>query len=471
VITNPKAMADTRLRPHQREGVAFARHNPDGAVFYWYMGAGKTRAGLLVPQKFDLIVIVAPKVTQGVWAAEVEKVYPGQVMHVLRGRDVEDLPPDIHIAWLNYEIAQYKFSTFQDRPIDCLLLDEAQSIKNKRAQRTQAVHAICGLAKKVIALTGTPIYSRPRDLWAILWAVQGGEWPSYYDFVERYCDGRPTGYGGYDASGLSTRHAAELRGRLSRIVHRVKWEDTSDNIPKLDRVRVPVVLDETKYAAYRRCERDLRKVLEGYEGTASPASAAQLRRISKLRLLVGQAKAAPAVEFLSTIPPDEKVVVWMHHREVMQAIADKLEASGEHVAQIHGGMSSRQQSAQLALFRGPSRFILVSLEVGALGIDLTAARISVTVEPSWTPAVLAQAERRTHRSTQLRPCLAYYLLAQRTIEDRIFDVLEEKVKLTYEALDDGELLSFIGDITPRRDDILRSIVDMIRESAAGRDRG
>lgn len=459
---NPVAHKDDRLRPYQQQGVRFIRRSQDGAILYWDMGTGKTRTALLCMRRFRRMVIVAPKVTQGVWAEEVQAVYGGHEMLALSGREYEDLPEDEPIIWMNYEIVQGKWSWFQDHPIDVLILDEGHYIQNKRSQRTQAVHALTGCSKKVIVLTGTPIWNRPRSLWSLVTAVEGAEeWGSYYDFVRHYCDGAPTGYGGYRADGLSRRHLRELQGRLEGVIHRVRWQDVSD-VPKLDRHRLPVILTQKDQRAYQRLERDVRKILDGYEGTASPSKAVQLRRITQMRLMVGRAKVKPTVDFIATIPDDEKVVIWAHHHEVMEAIADKL--SRERVAMIHGKQTAKKQRAQLRYFRDRARFIILSLEAGSVGIDLTDARIAIWAELSWTPAILAQSERRTWRSTQQRACQHYYPTAQGTVEDRIFDLLEQKVRLTYDALDDGELLAMMRDIGPKREEMVKSIVSAIQRS-------
>lgn len=460
-IRNNKARLERHLREYQRDGVEFIRRAPMGAILFWDMRTGKTRTALLAPKSFRRIVIVAPKVTQGVWVEESKEVL-GLEPYVIEGRAYADLPEDEHVFWINYEIVGGRWSWFLHNPIDVLVLDEAQMIKNKRAQRTQAVHALSGCAKKTVALTGTPIYNRPADLWGLLWAVQPGEWPAFYDFARRYCNGRPTGYGGFDATGFSRRHKRELQGRLEEVVHRVRWKDIVDSVPKLDRIRVPVVMKRKDREECRRLTRDLREALDGYEGPASPNVAARLRQTSKLRMAIGRAKVHPTVEFIDTIPESEKVVIWTHHHEVAEAITDKLRPRGG-VARLHGRMASAKRRAQLAYFDNKARFIVVSLEAGGVGIDLSASRIAVFAELSWTPAILAQAERRTYKGTEERLCAMYYIVASGTVEDRILDVLEEKVRLVYDALDDAELLTMVSEVAPQRDDVIGGIVDAIHK--------
>lgn len=462
MITNPPANRDKRLRPYQQEGVQFLRRARGGGILYWDMRTGKTRTALCAPKKFKRMVIVAPKVTEGVWVEECKTIY-GREPVVVEGREFGEIP-DEPIIWMNYEIVSTRWSWFLTRPIDLLVLDEAQYIKNKRSQRTQGVHALASCARRVLALTGTPIMNRPVDLWGILWAVQAKEWPSYYDFARRYCDGQPTGYGGFRAEGLSMRHRRELAAKLDAIMHRVRWCDIVESVPKLDRIRIPVVLNDNTLARAKTLQRDLRAALDGYRGSASPQKAARLRQVSQLRLTIGKGKVKPTVEFVRTVPEDEKVVIWTHHHDVADAIADKLSALGS-VARLHGKQTAKKRKNQIAWFRAEARFMVVSLEAGGVGIDLSVARIAVFAELSWTPAVLAQAEKRTYTGEEDRVCAMYYMVARETIEDRILDLLDEKVRLVYDALDDSELLTLVNDVSPHEEDTIESILDIARGRA------
>ena len=48
---------------------------------------------------------------------------------------------------------------------DCLILDEAQAIRNPGTKQTRAIKAIP--ARQRLALTGTPIENRLSDLWSL----------------------------------------------------------------------------------------------------------------------------------------------------------------------------------------------------------------------------------------------------------------------------------------------------------------
>ena len=72
-----------------------------------------------------------------------------------------------------------------------LIFDEAHFIKNYRSQRSRYASRLVREAPDdpvACALTGTPLTSRPRDLFPILELIDHPLGKSFRTFAERYCD-------------------------------------------------------------------------------------------------------------------------------------------------------------------------------------------------------------------------------------------------------------------------------------------
>ncbi|CAE7250324.1 ywqA [Symbiodinium sp. CCMP2592] len=85
-----------------------------------------------------------------------------------------------------------------------------------------------------------------------------------------------------------------------------------------------------------------------------------------------------------------------------------------------------------------SQVLLLSVWVGAVGLNLPEARWVVHVERVWNPALERQATSRAHRLTSRKPVKAYCLFMQDTLEERKASVLSSKYRLStnvMEALD------------------------------------
>src|SRR5690606_27915639 len=65
-----------------------------------------------------------------------------------------------------------------------IVLDEAQNIKNPFAKQTRAIKKLKGGYR--IALTGTPIENRLRDLWSIMDFINPGYLGSWEDFRRKF---------------------------------------------------------------------------------------------------------------------------------------------------------------------------------------------------------------------------------------------------------------------------------------------
>jgi SWI/SNF-related matrix-associated actin-dependent regulator 1 of chromatin subfamily A len=70
---------------------------------------------------------------------------------------------------------------------------------------------------------------------------------------------------------------------------------------------------------------------------------------------------------------------------------------------------------------------VLSIRAAGVGITLTAASTVIFAELSWTPGDLIQAEDRAHRIGQVSSVNIHYLLANDTVDDIIWDVVQSKL--------------------------------------------
>ncbi|PNX86550.1 SWI/SNF-related matrix-associated actin-dependent regulator of chromatin subfamily A-like protein 1-like protein, partial [Trifolium pratense] len=80
----------------------------------------------------------------------------------------------------------------------------------------------------------------------------------------------------------------------------------------------------------------------------------------------------------------------------------------------------------------------LSIKAGGVGLTLTAASTVIFAELSWTPGDLIQAEDRVHRIGQVSSVNIYYLLANDTVDDIIWDVVQSKLDNLGQMLDGHE---------------------------------
>jgi SNF2 family DNA or RNA helicase len=321
---------------------------------------------------------------------------------------------------------------------DVAILDESQAIKNADSQVARAAHALA--ASRRIAMTGTPVENRLDELWSQLHFANPGLLGSRAGFAERWA--RPL------ASGDDVA-AAALRARLRPFVLRRRKAEVAPELPPRIEIALEVELDANErrvYDAVRAATRAdvLAKLAAGGSVLAALEALLRLRQAACHSALVpGQAaesssKVALLVEELDTaVAEGHKALVFSQWTSLLDRVEPHLRAADLAFTRLDG--ATRDRGAVVAAFQddaGPP-VMLLSLQAGGTGLNLTAADHVFLLDPWWNPAVEDQAADRAHRIGQTKPVLIHRLVAKDTVEERILALQASKRALATAALEGG----------------------------------
>ena len=92
--------------------------------------------------------------------------------------------------------------------------------------------------------------------------------------------------------------------------------------------------------------------------------------------------------------------------------------------------------------QGQVPVFLISLKAGGTGLNLTGADMVIHYDPWWNPAVEDQATDRAYRIGQSKNIQVIKLIAQGTIEEKIYDLQVRKKAIIAKLIKPGE--SFIN---------------------------
>ena len=197
------------------------------------MGLGKTRQSVLAmhqAQPEGPYLVVCPAAVKINWAREIALVLPAAEIAIVGPALV---PEPGYTGWvvINYDIlAKHPLAA---HAWSGLVFDEAHYLKNYRSQRHRLsldlVKAV-GDEAVVHLLTGTPLTSRPRDLFPLLQLARHALGRSFVSFAKRYCDGYKGDYG-WVADGAS--NIEELTVQLHGIMLRRTKAEVLDLPPKI----------------------------------------------------------------------------------------------------------------------------------------------------------------------------------------------------------------------------------------------
>lgn len=397
-----------KLRTTQQQALDFIEPRR-GVLIGDDMRLGKTLTAIMAhdPARGKL-VIVAPLSARGVWLGWIRRRFPDADIGVLTSRKFDPAPLAKPFVFVHYDVIQHWQNTFL---IGTLVFDEAHLLGNHKTKRTTAASLLAQHARKVIALTGTPIWNQPPNLWSLLSLLGPRTWGSYYDFCDRYGAPVQTGYG-TQYTGLS--HGAELKARMREVMLRRRWVDVAEDIPPITRSVVVADLDQRE-----RNKLDiLAGALMGEDGRTNTIGhlAAYRKQVASIKL------RAVKQEVARIQARGEPLVVWTWHKDP----ADELAASVEGAFLITGDVPADERERRIEAWRQhPAGVLIATMAVAQVAVDFSHARIAIFAEIDYTPAMLAQAEMRTFAPTRGMDVL--FVVANHFMDQRLVHALIRKL--------------------------------------------
>jgi SWI/SNF-related matrix-associated actin-dependent regulator of chromatin subfamily A-like protein 1 len=445
------------LYPHQEAGARFLSERP-GAILADEQGVGKTDTTVWAVVQSGLwpCLVVCPANVRDIWkqifgalAPWVKVVLPGSMGAVAEG--------DVVVVSFN-RLAEWH-AGLASRAFAVLIVDEAHLIRNagelraadKRAlewsvahglyhsmHRTEAVLELSKSIPVVWALTGTPILSRPVQLFNILRLIRHPLGQSFSAYAERYCTGGKTIYG-VEACGASL--STELRAATASVLLRRRKVDVLRLPPKeIVRLEIPLIGEDRDL--YRRVWSEhlaKAKALKSVNGFRRLTGAKAIAQPTLMREVLSNSKTPYILGHGLHGSRPGKSVFLSHFRSSLEAAARYLDRLGIEYAVYHGGVSEKAKSKAVAEFAvNPRKRWFLGNSVSAMvGISLTAADRLYFGDMFWTSGDHDQASDRIHRIGQTRPVTIFYGVCPGTIDDLQYRLLEESRKVVSDVMDGG----------------------------------
>lgn len=343
------------------------------------------------------------------------------------------------------------------------LLPKGAPIPKKLQEPHEILEPLRG--RRAVMMTGTPLPNRPREGFPVFHYLDPVTYKSKSQFEREYCGAEFNGYG-MAANGGSNLSQLQVLLRSTIMIRRLK-QDVLKDLPAKQRSviemphNIPRQVLDAEIEAYKAAEADLagaRAAAAAAKQSASEnpeaykAAVKSLRtgrvavfsKISKQRKATAMAKIPYLIDHLrSLIDADEKLIVFVHHHELVDAIKKEF---GRLFVTCYGLDKDLQRHANIKAFQedGRIRGIVGSYQVMGVGHTLTASSHVVLGELDWVPGNVKQAEDRAHRIGQANSVLCEHLVLQGSLESHIARVVVEKLEMQAEALD-METPAGIGD--------------------------
>jgi len=457
MVDHPAKLQGT-LREYQRRGVSWLEYMEKlglNACLADDMGLGKTIqviAKLIIDRtgtrkKLLPTLLIAPTSVVGNWEKEVAKFAPHLKVKIHHGSGRQQDEIIFQKDSLKYDLVITSFALvrkdqklFNSLTWQRIVIDEAQNIKNPKAEQTKAILKL--QSEYRLALTGTPVENRLLDLWSI------------FNFLN-------PGYLGKEAQFRRTfeipiqkendPQQAKILKKLVEpfILRRVK---TDQNIIKdlPDKIEQKQYCNLTKEQAslYEAIVKEVESKLEYLEGIQRKgmilSTLLKLKQICNhpRQFLQDNSEFTPQrshkLERLGemmeeAINEGDSLLIFTQFTEIGDALQKYLKQQCHYnVYYLHGGTPSKKRQDMIGEFQDPdtepSVFIL-SLKAGGVGITLTKANHVFHFDRWWNPSVENQAMDRAFRIGQSKKVFVHKFVTLGTLEERIDEMIEDKKKL------------------------------------------
>ena len=446
------------LYQFQKDGINFGIERKGRILLADEMGVGKSIQAIGISLLFKEnwpVLIICPSSLKLVWRDEILKWIPDinkdkiNIQIFKSGKDQFKSGEKFYI--MSYDLTIKLEEKIKNKNFNFIIADEAHYLKSPDAKRTKCLMPIIQKSKRVLLLTGTPILSRPVELYPLLTMLRPDLFHNFSVFGNRYCDPKRNFFG-TDWTGSSC--AKELNYILKNIMIRRLKKDVISQLPPKKRQKVEIQTDSKVIKQIQAINISTDGLFQKLnELNNSPSNARidyddedfgdegdnLLNLFSKVYLLSAEAKAQGVKDYIHYLLDNKcKFLVFAHHKIMLDSIEEEVQKLKIDYIRIDGKVKVEKRQEYVNKFQNDETCLVAILSITACytGITLTAASTVVFSELHMTPAVMIQAEDRAHRIGQEHECVnIHYLYGPDTLDEILFKMLNQKQNIFSNTLD------------------------------------
>lgn len=406
-------------------------------------------------------MVIVPKSTLANWMNEFKKWCPSlKAVCLIGDADTRNalirdtlMPGHWDVCVTSYEMVIKERGVFKKFNWRYMVIDEAHRIKNEKSKLSEIVREFKTTNR--LLLTGTPLQNNLHELWALLNFLLPDVFNSSDDFDSWFNTNNFMG----DNSIIERLHAV-LRPFLLR---RLKSEVERRLKPKKE-VKVYVGLSKMQREWYTKV---LMKDIDIVNGAGKIEKMRlqnilmQLRKCSNHPYLFDGAEPGPPyttdqhlvtncgkMVILDKLLPrlqeqESRVLIFSQMTRMLDILEDYCFWKGYKYCRLDGNTSHEDRQRQINEYNEPGseKFIfMLSTRAGGLGINLATADVVILYDSDWNPQMDLQAMDRAHRIGQLKQVKVFRLITDNTVEEKIVERAEVKLRLDKLVIQQGRLV-------------------------------
>ena len=433
---------EAKLRPYQKQGfkwLTYLYEKQLGGCLADDMGLGKTIQTIallasIYPGEKKPTLVVMPRSLLFNWEREVRRFAPQLSTYTFYGqsREYEALRQS-NLVFTTYATLRIEIEQLKEEPFHYVILDESQHIKNLGAQTTKA--ALLLQCKHRLALSGTPIENNLGELYSLFHFLN----PAMFGTTGQFQDDFLTPI----QKNNDKEAARHLRRKIYPFVLRRLKKDVLSDLPDKTEQTLFVEMGEAQKQFYEQRRQYFAQAVKnqiqekGVQGSQFFVFQAlnELRQAATIPEALTEGRVENAkLEFLTeqlldALANGHKALVFVNFLAAIESIGNRLDEAGVGFVTMTGATRDREALVNRFQTDRDCRVFLMTLKTGGLGLNLTAADTIFIFDPWWNAAAENQAIDRAHRIGQTNKVLAYKLIAEGSIEEKILQLQQIKKEL------------------------------------------
>ena len=495
LTVQPSYVKGGEMRDYQLEGLNWMiglNTNGMNGILADEMGLGKTLQSISIlayMSEFRGIdgphIVVVPKSTLPNWMNEFKRWCPSLRALKLHGtkeeREVilksqlvaglrdEDRTWDVLIT--SYEMCILCANTLKKLPWNYLVLDEAHRVKNENSKLSKVLRTFS--VRFRLLLTGTPLQNNLHELWALLNFLLPEVFHSSEDFDEWF------DLAGTDDDDAKRKLVGQLHKILKPFMLRRLKADVAKSIPPKTEMLLYTGLSKMQQQLYKKT---LMREMSTLQRGDVKSKSKLCNIVMQLRKATNHPYLFTGVEDRSLDPMGDHLITNCGKLVLLDKLLPKLKAQGSRVllfsqmtrlldiledycyirghayCRIDGQTDYETRATAIDAYNEPNSklfMFLLSTRAGGLGINLATADTVILYDSDWNPQVDLQAQDRAHRIGQTKPVHVYRLVTENTVEEKIIERAEMKLRLDAVIVQQGRIQQQTAGAS--KDDMLAAI--------------
>lgn len=155
-----------------------------------------------------------------------------------------------------------------------------------------------------------------------------------------------------------------------------------------------------------------------------------IAKLCELQYLDVKIETLLDIIFKSHTKEDNKFLVFTEFIGTQEYIYNILTQKGYKAVKLNGSMNMDERKEVLKVFKNEAD-VLISTDAGGEGLNLQFCHIVINYDMPWNPMKIEQRIGRVDRIGQDKDVLAFNFILEDTIENRVRNVLEEKLSIIF----------------------------------------